>query len=73
MIIKFFIQADKKHCGYCHFLHNVNAFIDGKEFKYCNAFTQDVGLDKKGRPLRVEDCKEAELSETTMSISDREN
>ncbi len=63
MKIEFYIQAEGKHCGYCHFLHNVIAFIDGKECKYCNAFTQDLRIDKKDKPLRCADCIEREVRE----------
>ncbi len=62
MFIKFYIQADPKSCGYCHFLHNGVKFADGKPFRFCDAFAQEIETDKKDRPLRLTDCVASHIS-----------
>ena len=66
MVIKFPIQASKKHCWYCHFLDSREGCLHpdpNKERYWCNAFAQQVHADKQDRPERVEACKEAEVVE----------
>lgn len=62
MFIKLHIQAEKKFCGYCHFLHSREGYLhpDPDEERYwCDAFAQEVQADKKSRPVRIDDCLKA--------------
>lgn len=69
MHIKFFIQAEKKHCGYCHFLSNSELSLWNAEKGehevikryWCEAFAQAVEADNKDRSLRIEDCLKGEV------------
>ena len=65
LYIKFPIQAEKKYCWYCHFLHDREGYIhpdpDAERY-WCNAFTQEVVADKKDRPLRLSDCLVSHIS-----------
>lgn len=66
MIIQIYIQAEKKFCGYCHFLHSREGhlLVDSTQERYwCEAFAQKVQADKRDRPLRVEDCLKGEVKE----------
>ncbi len=67
--IKFPIQAEKKACGFCHFLEISEQSLWNQEKGmheitkryWCEAFAQAVETDKKNRPQRIEDCLRAEL------------
>ena len=66
MLIKFPIQAEGKHCGWCHFLHSREGClqpIPDQPRYFCDAFAQEVEADKKDRPLRVDDCLKGEVKD----------
>ena len=61
--IKVHVQAEKKYCGYCHFLDSREGCLHpdpSKERYWCEAFTQEIESDKQDRPQRIEDCLNSE-------------
>lgn len=60
------IQAGKRFCWYCHFLHSREGHLDpdpDQERYWCNAFAQQVQADERDKPLRIEACLKAERSD----------
>lgn len=56
------IQANKKHCYWCHMYNRCTPRAPGVPEFWCGAFTEYITIDARGWPVRCRQCLESEVT-----------